>query len=230
MVDFNQAIKDAKYVTFMTGAGVSTPSGIPDYRSETGIYSGKSNGEQMLSHEEFVQHPQEFWDFCMKNLYFPKAKPNIIHQKMAEITNKKGTVITQNVDGLDRQAGTQNLVEFHGDLYDVYCTKCGKNVDWHEYMKDYHHQDCGGILRGTTVLYGESIAEDSISRSIDAIQKADLIVVVGTSFKVYPFAGLIQYRNPQAKLISINKVPQQFSMPVESIVGDAEQVFKDVEV
>ncbi|MBA1395121.1 NAD-dependent protein deacetylase, partial [Lactobacillus sp. XV13L] len=141
----------------------STASGIPDYRSETGVYAGKKNAEYMLSHDNFIQHPADYWHFVKENLYFPQAQPNIIHQKMAQIANQKGLVITQNVDGLDRKAGCKNLVEFHGTLYDTYCTKCGQAVDWHEYLQDYRHQNCGGIIRSSIVLYGESINENSIS-------------------------------------------------------------------
>lgn len=230
MMDLNQALKQAHYVVFMTGAGVSTASGIPDYRSETGVYAGKQNAEYMLSHDNFTQHPADYWNFVKENLYFPEAQPNIIHQKMAQIANQKGCVITQNVDGLDKKVGCQNLVEFHGTLYDTYCTKCQQAVDWHQYLQDYHHQNCGGIIRSSIVLYGESINEESVTRSLQAVAQADLIVVVGTSFQVYPFAGLIQYRQPQAQLIAVNKTPLTMPAGGQMIVGDAVKIFQEVEV
>ncbi|RHW47784.1 NAD-dependent protein deacylase [Bombilactobacillus bombi] len=230
MKDLNQALQQAQYVVFMTGAGVSTASGIPDYRSETGVYAGKHNAEYMLSHDNFIQHPADYWHFVQKNLYFPEAQPNIIHQKMAQIANQKGCVITQNVDGLDRKAGCQNLIEFHGTLYDIYCTKCGQAVDWHEYRQDYRHQNCGGIIRSSIVLYGESINENHVSQSLQAVAQADLIVVVGTSFQVYPFAGLIQYRQPQAQLIAVNKTPLSMPNNGEMILDDAVKVFEEVQV
>lgn len=229
MFDLNQAVQQAHYVVFMTGAGVSTASGIPDYRSETGVYAGKQNAEYALSHDNFIQHPQDFWNFVKENLFFPEAQPNVIHRKMAAITNHKGMVITQNIDGLDRQAGAHNLVEFHGNLYQTYCTKCQQAVPWQDYLQDYHHQDCGGIIRSQVVLYGEGIAEQNVQRAIQAVQQADLIVVVGTSFQVYPFAGLIQFRSAAAQLVAVNKTPLAIPQQATMLVGDATEIFDKLE-
>lgn len=224
-------INEAKYVVFMTGAGVSTPSGIPDYRSKNGLYtnSKEKTPEYLLSHDNLVNHPDDFYKFVIENMYFPDAKPNIIHKKIAEITNRKGLVITQNVDCLHTKAGTKNLIEFHGNLYDIRCPICGEQVDYHEYLKDYHHKKDGGILRGSTVLYGENIQSQVLEDSVTAINKADLIVIVGTSFKVYPFANLLQYRSPNAKVVAINK---ETIAPVDGIgmiVADATDVFSKLE-
>lgn len=225
MFDLKKAIQDAKYVTFLTGAGVSTPSGIPDYRSKNGLYSGHERPEYLLSHENLHDHPESFYDFVKANMYFPEAKPNIIHQKMAEITNEKGTIVTQNVDRLHTKAGAKNVVEFHGNLYDIYCQTCGERVDYREYLQDFHHEKDHGILRPNIVLYQEGIPQKALEGAVKAIESADLIVVVGTSFQVYPFASLINYRQRDAQLVAVNKEMLKFNFPVTMIQGDAQDVF-----
>ncbi|GKQ42326.1 NAD-dependent protein deacylase [Companilactobacillus sp. RD055328] len=226
-MDLQTEINNAKYVVFMTGAGVSTPSGIPDYRSKNGLYTSSEEltPEYILSHDNLVNNPDGFYDFVIKNMYFPDAIPNVIHEKMVEITNQKGMVITQNVDCLHSKAGTKNLVEFHGNLYDIHCKKCGEEVDYHEYLTDYHHKKDGGLLRSSTVLYGENISPRALKESVEAITKADLIVIVGTSFKVYPFANLLQYRTTDTKVIAINKEDIEPEDGVEMIVSDAVDIF-----
>lgn len=128
MFDLQTAIDNAHHVTFMTGAGVSTHSGIPDYRSKGGLYANSADPEYLLSADNLRDHPASFYDFVKTRMYYPDAKPNVIHEKMAAITNKKGTIVTQNVDGLDTKAGAHHVVQFHGTLYQVHCQKCGKQV------------------------------------------------------------------------------------------------------
>jgi NAD-dependent protein deacetylases, SIR2 family len=124
----------AHHITYLTGAGVSTPSHIPDYRSKNGIYNGISESpEQILSEETLFHQPAKFHHFVMGNMYFSDAKPNIIHQKIAASCNKNGTLITQNVDGLDKKAGNKHVIEFHGDLYNIYCTKCHEKISYDNY-------------------------------------------------------------------------------------------------
>ena len=133
LAEFKADLKKAKHPVFLTGAGVSTHSGIPDYRSKTGIYNGVSEPpEVILSEETLYDRPQLFYDFVMQNMYFPDAKPNLIHEKIAAICNEKGALITQNIDTLDRQAGNQHVTEFHGNLYDIYCSKCKQKVSYEE--------------------------------------------------------------------------------------------------
>lgn len=233
MTVLNDLIQQAQHIVFMTGAGVSTASGIPDYRSKNGLYSHGQTPEYLLSHDCLVNEPEVYYDFVIHNLFYPDAKPNVIHQKMAALTRlRKATIITQNIDGLHAQADPQSksLIEFHGNLYDVYCQKCQQKVDWHEYLKDMHHKNCGGILRSNIVLYGEGIDEQKLKNSIQAIQQADLLVVVGTSFVVYPFAGLLQYRNPAAKIAAVNKEMIQVPPQTEMIINDAVQEFAQVQV
>ncbi|QFR68136.1 NAD-dependent protein deacylase [Furfurilactobacillus rossiae] len=219
----------AQHITFMTGAGVSTASGIPDYRSKSGLYSAKFKGlppEYLLSHDCFVQQPEMFYDFVKENLYFPDAKPNVIHEKIAALCQSgRASLITQNIDNLDRTAGNDQVVEFHGNLYRCYCSKDGEQVDWHDYMKSMYHDTDHGIIRPDIVLYGESISESALQRSMAAIEAADLLVIVGTSFKVYPFAGLINYRQPNAKLVVVNNEPIPAGSVTAQYSGDAETFF-----
>ncbi|KRN89395.1 NAD-dependent protein deacylase [Ligilactobacillus ceti] len=233
MTELNDLIQAAHKIVFLTGAGVSTASGIPDYRSKNGLYSAGKQPEYLLSHTCLVREPDVFYQYVTNNLYYPDAQPNVIHQKMAALVNQgKATIITQNIDGLHVKAGAQEskVVEFHGNLYHVYCQKCHQNVPYQEYLKDLHHQGCGGELRCDVVLYEEGIDQNNVEQSIQALQNADLIVIVGTSFVVYPFAGLIQYRNPKAKIVAVNREP--ISLPAGSLMiqGDAVQAFEQVDI
>nr|WP_208422625.1 NAD-dependent protein deacylase [Latilactobacillus fragifolii] len=222
---FKTMLQAAQHVVFLTGAGVSTASGIPDYRSKTGLYQHTANPEYLLSHTNLITHPASFYEFVTQQMYFPNAKPNIIHQVMATFANQKGQIITQNVDGLHTKARARDVIEFHGSLYRVSCQKCGQSVPYQAYLKDMYHQDCGGILRPNIVLYEEPIDPTVIEQAIQAIEAADLIVVVGTSFRVSPFASLIEYRRPDAQLVAINQEILQFEMPVTMIQADAATVF-----
>ncbi|GAA3630596.1 NAD-dependent protein deacylase [Lactobacillus hamsteri] len=218
-------LNNAKHVVFLTGAGVSTHSGIPDYRSKSGIYNGVSESpETILSAETLFNRPKFFHNFVMNNMYFPNAKPNIIHEKIAKICNKKGTLITQNIDRLDSRAGNKNVIEFHGNLYDIHCPKCNKPVSYEEYSQSYQHKNCGGIIRPGIVLYGEAINPENLNRSVEAMQKSDLVIISGTSFVVYPFAQLLAYKNPQAKVWAINKTEIPAS-GINAIIDDAIDVF-----
>ena len=231
--EFKELLAQAKFVTFLTGAGVSVPSGIPDYRSKNGLYKREKFNfppEYMLSHDNLVKHPDIFHDFVIHNMYFSDAQPNIIHTKMAEISNQKGAIVTQNVDKLHTKAGAKNVVEFHGNLYDnIHCLTCGKEFDYTYYLKDYRHHEDNGIIRpGTTVLYGENINPENFQNAALAVQKADLLVVVGTSFKVYPFAGLLEYSSPKAKLVVINKEDLNLDSSILAISDDATNVFSKI--
>lgn len=228
IAELKENIKQAKHITFLTGAGVSTHSGIPDYRSKNGIYDGVSESpETILSEETLYNRPEFFYKFVMDNMYFPDAQPNEIHQKITEICNEKGDLITQNVDSLDRKAGNKHLTEFHGSLYNIYCTKCHKAVTYADYAQSFKHNDCGGIIRPGIVLYGEQINGDNLSRSVSAMEKADLVIISGTSFVVYPFAQLLSYRQPGAKVWAINKTEIP-AAGISSIIADALDVFKQL--
>lgn len=222
---------DAKHIVFLTGAGVSTASGIPDFRSANGLYSQNQNAEYYLSHRYFASDPEGFYEFCKKNLYFPDAKPNVIHEKQAALTQQdRATVITQNIDNLYEEAGTKHLVDFHGNLYHVYCEQCGQTVPVDEYLKSRIHKLDGGPLRPDIVLYDEGIKQQNIINAVKAMQNADLVVIVGTSMKVYPFAGLLEYRNENARVIAINRQKLQFSFDFEMVQEDATKFFAELKV
>ena len=226
-----QMFDDAKKIVFLTGAGVSTASGIPDYRSANGLYTQDKNAEYYLSHRYFSSEPEGFYEFCKKNLYFPDAKPNVIHRKQAVLTNQdRATVITQNIDNLYEEAGTTHLIDFHGNLYHVYCEKCGETVPVADYLKSRLHAKDGGPLRPDIVLYDEGIKQDDIMNSVRALQAADLVVIVGTSMKVYPFAGLLEYRNPSAQVLAINQ--QELHLPCDftMVQTDATKFFDELQV
>ncbi|WP_093626642.1 NAD-dependent protein deacylase [Limosilactobacillus gorillae] len=227
-----QALFDsAHHIVFLTGAGVSTASGIPDFRSANGLYKQNQNAEYFLSHRFFMSDPAGFYDFCKNNLYFPEARPNVIHEKQAALTRlDKASVITQNIDNLYELAGTKHLVDFHGNLFDVYCEKCHAHVPVEEYLQNRLHKTDQGSLRPNIVLYDEGIPERAIRQSLAAIQEADLVVVVGTSMKVYPFAGLLEYVRPDVKILAVNQEPLNLPGNFEMVVEDAVDFFAQLKV
>lgn len=228
LAELQTDINNAQHIVFLTGAGISTHSGIPDYRSKNGIYDGvQESPETILSDSTLFNRPEFFHEFVMNNMYFPTAKPNLIHEKIAHFCNEKGNLITQNIDTLDTKAGNQHVTEFHGNLYNIYCTKCHQRVSYEEYAKSYLHKDCGGIIRPGIVLYGESIDPKVLNQSVEIMQKSDLIIICGTSFVVYPFAQLLAYRKEDAKIYSINKT--EIPTPgVTQIIGDALTAFQNL--
>ena len=222
---------DAKNIVFLTGAGISTASGIPDFRAANGLYTQNRNAEYYLSHRYFASDPEGFYEFCKQNLYFPDAKPNVIHQKQAALTQQdRATVITQNIDNLYEEAGTKHLIDFHGNLFHVYCEKCHETVPVSEYLNSRLHQKDNGPLRPDIVLYDEGIKQEDIVNSVKAMQQADLVVIVGTSMKVYPFAGLLDYRNPNAKVIAVNQQLLQFPFNFQMVQDDATKFFDELKV
>ncbi|EIU5789437.1 NAD-dependent protein deacylase [Listeria monocytogenes] len=229
MNKLNEALKKAERIVFLTGAGVSVPSGIPDYRSKNGLYVGMSSPEYMLSHTCLVREPEMFYQFVTENMYYPDAEPNAIHTKMAEIEAEKDvTIITQNIDGLHEKAGSKKVVNFHGSLYHCYCQKCGMSVTAQEYLKSDIHSGCGGVIRPDVVLYEEAISESAIDQSLATIRQADLIVIVGTSFRVSPFCNLTDYRNKKARIFAVNKERISLPYPFEMMESDAVKVFAEI--
>lgn len=233
MTAINEAIdkiQAARNITFLTGAGVSTPSHIPDYRSLKGIYAGIDQPEYLLSHDCLLQEPQKFYQF-IKQLYHPSARPNIIHEKIAALAKTKPVwVVSQNIDGIHDQAGSPNVVNFHGSLYDVYCRKCGQNIAWQDYLISDTHQNCGGQLRSDIVLYGEGFTDDTITCAIKAVEQADLIVIVGTSFQVAPFNQLLYYHKPQADIMAINQTALAIQEPFTMVQCAAEDLFREIKI
>ena len=210
-----QKIKAASAITFLTGAGVSTASGIPDYRSLQGVYHGIEAPEYLLSRDCLLAEPGKFYQF-VKHLYHAEARPNVIHKKIATLEKqKKVWTVSQNIDGLHQQAGSRNLVNFHGSLYHCHCQKCGEKIPWQDYLQSDRHEVCGGQIRPEIVLYGEGFSQETLDLAVKAVSQADLIVIVGTSFQVHPFCDLIHY-GPDAEILAINQtsltLPRAFAM------------------
>ncbi len=233
MSELNELLNSFSHIVFLTGAGVSTASGIPDYRSKNGLYSDGQTPEYLLSETCLRKEPERHYQFVREKMFYPQANPNVIHKKMALFAKEKNAcIITQNVDGLHLKAGTpqNSLVEFHGSLYRVFCQKCGQNVEWSKYLEDMHHEGCGGILRTDIVLYEEPIRREVLKRAVEIVSSADLIVVCGTSLAVYPFAGLIEYAPINAKIVAVNKEKIPLPENAELIIGDAKEVFEEVDL
>ena len=223
-----EKINQAQRITFLTGAGISTPSGIPDYRSLKGVYHGIETPEYLLSIDCLDCEPKKFYDFLMQ-LYHPDAQPNIIHQKIAQLSQKKHVqVVTQNIDGLHEKAGTKHCINFHGSLYECHCRRCHKNVPWQEYCQSDRHQACGGQIRPNVVLYGEGFTDQVLEEAVQAVAQAELIVIVGTSFQVHPFCDLIHYKSPEAKILVINQTKIYLPMTYDFLEENAQRVFEDL--
>ena len=208
-----QIIKESSNIVFFGGAGVSTASGIPDFRSATGLYNKESGAdyspEYMLSHTFFMDHPEEFYDYLRNNLYYPKAKPNNAHKVLVELEKmgKLKAIITQNIDGLHQAAGSHDVIEFHGSIMKFYCMKCGKEESAGAVYASQgipKCNKCGGTIRPDVVLYEEPINQNIYEKAIEAVMNADVLIVGGTSLVVYPAAGLLNYYKKD-KLVLINK-------------------------
>ncbi|SCB81672.1 NAD-dependent protein deacylase [Weissella bombi] len=227
--EIQQLFDDAKSIVFLTGAGVSTASGIPDYRSKGGIYDGVSlPPEYLLSTDALAKEPDKMYQFMKDNMYFLDAKPNIIHQKMADLTyENRARIITQNVDGLHLEAGAKNVIEFHGSLYNIYAPVDGVKSDVTSYLKSQYRED-GALLRPAITLYGE--IPFRVDEAAKWVMQADLVVIVGTSFVVYPFAGLLQYAQSTASILAVNLEEIPAPANVEQVVGDAREFFEELHI
>ncbi len=208
-------IAEAKKAVFFGGAGVSTESGIPDFRSETGIYRKKYPypAETMLSHSFYAHRTAEFYDFYRNVMLYPDAQPNASHRVLAKLEREGhlAAVVTQNIDGLHQKAGSQRVYELHGSVLRNYCTKCGAfySLDFILHSEGVPKcEKCGGTVKPDVVLYEEGLDSDTISGAVSAIRKADLLIVGGTSLAVYPAAGLIDYyRGSRLVLINLQETP-----------------------
>lgn len=229
-------IADSESIVFFGGAGVSTESGIRDFRSEDGLYSQHFAypPEVMLSHSFYETHPEEFFDFYRKQLIAHGAKPNAAHRRLARLEKegKLKAVITQNVDGLHQAAGSRNVYELHGSQMRNYCERCGKfyPLEAVEQAEGVPRCACGGIIKPDIVLYEEGLDPEVLQGAVDAIRAADLMIVGGTSLVVWPAAGLLQYLPRAARLVVINKTPTPadkradlvLNMPIGRALGQEE--------
>ena len=213
--ELKDLIKTSKNIVFFGGAGVSTESGIPDFRSTDGLYNLQYRypPEVILSHGFFWKNPREFYRFYFDKMIYTDKKPNACHLKLAkwESEGLLSAVITQNIDGLHYLAGSENVFELHGSVHRNYCTRCGKFHSLQQILKfapDVPYCSCGGIIKPDVVLYEENLDDTTIKKSIAHIRSCDLLIVGGTSLKVYPAAGLIGYTN--APIVIINKSDTQY--------------------
>ena len=205
-------VEESRSIVFFGGAGVSTESGIPDFRGVDGLYSQKYAypPETILSHEFLLQHPEEFYRFYREKILILNARPNPAHEKLAqwEREGRLRAVITQNIDGLHQAAGSKRVLELHGSIHRNHCTRCGKfyTAEQIAATTGVPRCDCGGTIRPDVVLYGESLDEKVLRASMDALSHADLLIVGGTSLSVYPAAGLIDLY-PGDRLALLNRTP-----------------------
>ena len=233
-------IAESKNLVLFTGAGISVQSGIPDFRSAGGIYSGPGfdgyTPEQMVSHSFFTGHTREFYRFYRDKMLCLDAEPNITHKKLAELeaAGKVKAVVTQNIDGLHQLAGSKRVLELHGSVHRNYCRKCGKGFDA-EYVRDYPGKvplcdACGGTIKPDVVLYEEGLDQQTLEDAVFYISHADMLIIGGTSLAVYPAAGLIDYYRGN-KLVLINKsttpMDARADLLIQAGLGD---VFGQIEV
>lgn len=224
--DLKKAIEESNYIVFFGGAGVSTESGIPDFRSVDGLYNQEYDypPETIVSHSFFVRRTDEFYDFYKKKMIFRDAQPNSAHLKLAELeaSGKLKAVITQNIDGLHQAAGSKEVLELHGSVHRNYCQSCGKFFDV-DYILDSegtpHCDACGGLVKPDVVLYEEGLDQDVITRAVRHIANADMLIIGGTSLAVYPAAGFIDYFKGN-HLVVVNMAKTQKDVSADILIND----------
>lgn len=240
-----EQLANSQKIAFFGGAGVSTASGIPDFRSAEGLFMQENgytySAEQIVSNSFYRQHPREFFDYYYENLVYPEAKPNKAHQFLAELetTGKDVSIITQNIDGLHQLAGSSKVFELHGSVLRNHCETCGKSYGLPEIVKDGEGVPrCpldGGIVRPDVVLYEEGLDQSVVNGAVDSLLQADMLIVAGTSLVVYPAAGLIDYFNGKYFVV-INKTPLQvrnqdalvFEATLDEVFGGVKEEEADV--
>ena len=229
ILKLKKMIEASDNIVFFGGAGVSTESGIPDFRSETGIYNTVHkygcSPEEILSKTYFMRKPEIFYDFYKTTMVYDDAQPNDAHKALAKLEElgKLKAIVTQNIDGLHQRAGSKNVYEVHGTILQNYCMRCGQ-----PYKLDYIMQSdgvprcmkCGGMVKPDVVLYEEGLDDTTIRRSVDAIANADVLIIGGTSLNVYPAAGFINYYQGN-KLVLINKSQTPYDGRANLLIHDS---------
>ena len=231
---FKTLVNESNNIVFFGGAGVSTESGIPDFRSKDGLYNQKYKypPEEILSHTFFMNNTEEFFKFYKEKMNSLKYEPNVTHIKLAELEKegKLKAVVTQNIDGLHQKAGSKNVYELHGSVLRNYCMKCHKFYDA-EYVfnsSGVPKCSCGGIIKPDVVLYEESLDEETLEKSVYAIANADLLIVAGTSLTVYPASGLINYFRGK-NLVLINRDTTPFDNRADLVINESlGKVFEEI--
>ena len=232
--EFKKIIDESNNIVFFGGAGVSTESGIPDFRSKDGLYNQhyKFPPEQILSHTFFMSNTKDFYDFYRDKMNSLKYEPNITHIKLAELEKigKLKAVVTQNIDGLHQKAGSKTVYELHGSVLRNYCMDCNKFYGPEEVFNstDIPRCECGGVIKPDVVLYEEGLDDDTVRGAINAIMEADTLIIGGTSLTVYPASGLINYFNGK-NLILINRDVTPFDRVANLVINDSlGNVFKEI--
>ncbi len=227
-------INDSNNIVFFGGAGVSTESGIPDFRSKDGLYNQhyKYPPEEILSHTFFMKHMNEFYTFYKDKLNSLKYKPNITHLKLAKLEHqgKLKAIVTQNIDGLHQKAGSKVVYELHGSVLRNYCMKCNKfyDADYVFNSEGIPRCNCGGVIKPDVVLYEEGLDDTTVNNSITAIEKADMLIVAGTSLMVYPASGLINYFKGKY-LVLINRSSTPYDHMADLVINASlGEVFKQI--
>lgn len=222
---FQQMIDESRNIVFFGGAGVSTESNIPDFRSEDGLYNMKYKypPETIISHTFFLRNPEEFYRFYKDRMLCLDAEPNPAHRKLAELeqAGKLSAVVTQNIDGLHQKAGSRKVYELHGSIHRNYCMECGKFYDA-KYVKNSEgipRCSCGGMIKPDVVLYEEGLDTKTIQNSVEAIAHADMLIIGGTSLVVYPAAGFIDYFRGKY-LVLINKAETGRSVRADLVIRE----------
>ena len=227
----SQMIGRARRMAFLGGAGLSTESGIPDFRSSNGVYAAlKAYGrppEELLSHGFFVRHPDVFFDYYRKYLIRPEAKPNPAHYALARLEQqgKLTAVVTQNIDELHQRAGSRNVLELHGSVYRNHCMECGKSWPVEAVLEadGVPRCTCGGIIKPDVVLYGEGLDSATLTAAVEAIAAADMLLIGGTQLSVYPAAGLVDYfHGKDLAVINLSATPRdaQAALTIRRPIGE----------
>ena len=227
-----QAIKESQKIVFFTGAGMSTDSGIPDFRSETGLYKTNLRAEEMISHHYFISNTESFYEFYKEKMIFEDALPNFGHNYIVHLEKdlkKDVVVVTQNIDGLHNLAGSKKVYELHGSIHRNYCMGCGTFYPLKKIIETKgvpHCDKCQGIIKPDVVLYEEGLDEETIEGAINAITTADMMIILGTSLNVYPAASFVRYFKGK-HLAIINKSETPADKICDIVIHDGiSQTFK----
>lgn len=234
IINLRKIIKSSSRAVFFGGAGVSTESGIPDFRSEDGLYRQKYKypPETILSHDFFFSHTEEFYEFYREKMLVTDVSPNAAHDKLAE-WEKEGhiaAVVTQNIDGLHQKAGSKKVFELHGSIHRNFCTRCGMAypVQKLEKEKGVPHCSCGGVIKPDVVLYGEPLDDAVVEGAVNAIRNADNLIIGGTSLNVYPAAGLIDFFRGENIIVINRGLPAKDMHGVYFIDGKIGEIFSKI--
>lgn len=228
-LDIKRIIDEAENIVFFGGAGVSTDSGIPDFRGSDGLYTDTEDMEEapetILSHNYLLRKPESFYSYYKAHMIYPYAEPNDAHYSLAKLerSGKLVAVITQNIDGLHQSAGSQNVIELHGSVYRNYCVRCGENYSLSHILDGEQVprcRKCNGMIRPDVVLYGEGLDNEAFSRAEDAVYNADVLIVGGTSLTVHPASSLVDAFAGE-HLIIINRTPTPYDGYAEFVIRDS---------